>query len=201
MNQCHWFAVVHMRCDQTVQRLIPLQEYKYVITILKGGTDRKSCWSFIPLCLIIKEILFCAYVIQWRHGVKWLTQRGNLTLKFCVKLEKSHGKRNSRKTEKCIQKIMHLLVINWYYTLKINLWSCSINGHLLHEIGDVRLKRNLMKLALQIIKMFSHMYSDKGIVKIYIYFTGSPLIHITKVWHILVFFVPQTEKNTKLGIL
>jgi hypothetical protein len=29
MNQCHWLAVVYVRCNQIVQRLFLLQEYKY----------------------------------------------------------------------------------------------------------------------------------------------------------------------------
>jgi hypothetical protein len=59
MNQCHWLAAVYMRCDQTVQGLFPLQEYKYMTTMLnKWHRSQILLTSFLPVCLIMKEILF-----------------------------------------------------------------------------------------------------------------------------------------------
>ena len=56
MNQCHWFAAVYMRCDQTVQGLILLQEYKYMITILNKW--QRSQILLTSICLVMKEVHF-----------------------------------------------------------------------------------------------------------------------------------------------
>jgi len=62
MNQCHWFAVVYMRCNQIVQELILLQEYKYMITILNKW--HRSQILLTSVFLVMKEILFFAFVIH-----------------------------------------------------------------------------------------------------------------------------------------
>jgi hypothetical protein len=72
MNQCHWLAVVYVRCDQIVQGLFLLQEYKYNSNV-KQVTQITNPTDIISTNLSHHErntVFFCICSLLTCHDVK-----------------------------------------------------------------------------------------------------------------------------------